>query len=812
VTIRRASITKSGEFPLSTSNATTPQERRECRLLTPKQSFEIATAYLAKHPTRKLIPLIPGTKLPGCKEWQTAASNDPEVIRQWCTRRPAGPEWSLAHWASGTMSMDVDTKTVKGETKEGAATYAALLDKHPELAELTETITTGSGGKQYIYESELHVYKPDGFGPHIDSPGHTPIPGTEVWRHDDAAVGADVVGVYGTNDAPAIKAFAWFFDDYLGRPETETLSDGRVRAKRRTADLGQAREPLVLLDQESNVARAIEIAKALPPAVSYKGGDHRTLMAGMEMKDNGLSPEKAFEVLKAHFNVRCDPPWTDNDLRQKVANAYAYGKNRPGSATAAAQFKGEDESAEEAIAAIEAEQKADGRTEEIEKEIKHRDELRTVRRDWVYIAELNQFANVAQPKTIWKRESFDGKFGHLYPKGSLSAALLKESGAIRKFDRVAYVPGEGVAIDGGNACNLYRPSQIKPLAANDISFWDEHLEFLFPDVEQRELLLNWLGWFVQNIGRKPKHALLIQGRLQGTGKSFIADMLAKIIGEHNRTVVTQKDLAGNFNGFAMRSKLITIEELRALDKGSVKETLHELITQDRISINEKNMPKFEMGNCFGLIAFTNYDAPISIETGDRRYLGLKTNAAPRSVQYYADLYAKLDDEVAVGAVAHSLLNRDLGDYNGAGRAPLTAAKTEMIESGASNLAFYISEHLLGRYPLDGKTRVARWSDIWELFGDYYKTHKPNERQVAAELRASFGAVPLGFRPRLFSAQSTLWAFTGALGGRDPKTLRAGEAIEMFKQDRRIMRAEVAAEFTDDDLSFLDLPPGSPTLQ
>jgi hypothetical protein len=162
-----------------------------------------------------------------------------------------------------------------------------------------------------------------------------------VWRTDDGAA-ENPVGVYELiNDVPAKAVPAFVYEErYLGQIETETLPDGRVKRKRLTAEeLAAARNPVVELDLPEAIERGIEIAQSADPAISNKGGNNQTLAVAFLMKDEGLSPGKVFEIMAAHFNQRCQPPWERGELIRIVNNAFNYGKRPPGSASAKADFK-----------------------------------------------------------------------------------------------------------------------------------------------------------------------------------------------------------------------------------------------------------------------------------------------------------------------------------------------------------------------------------------------------------------------------------------------------------------------------------------
>jgi hypothetical protein len=81
----------------------------------------------------------------------------------------------------------------------------------------------------------------------------------------------------------------------------------------------------------------------------------------------------------------------------------------------------------------------------------------------------------------------------------------------------------------GGSSTLYTQPDCDPAVEGDISWWDEHLAYLFPDETDRNYLLNWLAWLVQNISSRSRNMrCCLQGPKQGTGKSFIVEVLSEI--------------------------------------------------------------------------------------------------------------------------------------------------------------------------------------------------------------------------------------------------------------------------------------------
>jgi hypothetical protein len=164
---------------------------------------------------------------------------------------------------------------------------------------------------------------------------------------------------------------------------------------------------------------------------------------------------------------------------------------------------------------------------------------------------LVRFFKRDDPSIVWTVEGFNNKFGYLSKDGKYAKKLFADKkGSIRKPDRIVYKPTLPEFVDG--CWNQWRPSTIIA-AEGDTSLWDAHLAYLFPDEVERGHLLNWLAGVLQQQQVKPMHALLLIGRLPGTGKSFVIRVLAALIGESNWQALTQDILSNGFTGWATRS-------------------------------------------------------------------------------------------------------------------------------------------------------------------------------------------------------------------------------------------------------------------
>jgi predicted P-loop ATPase len=98
----------------------------------------------------------------------------------------------------------------------------------------------------------------------------------------------------------------------------------RIKYEKKTIALaGPVRE-----DSATDMYRFIDLCKNTQAAVEGQSGDVKTYSLACTGRDFGLSEATVLEIMAVHFNPRCDPPWSDEDLAKKVHNAFEY-SDRP---------------------------------------------------------------------------------------------------------------------------------------------------------------------------------------------------------------------------------------------------------------------------------------------------------------------------------------------------------------------------------------------------------------------------------------------------------------------------------------------------
>jgi predicted P-loop ATPase len=91
-------------------------------------------------------------------------------------------------------------------------------------------------------------------------------------------------------------------------------------------------------DDPKNIQTYIDFLKTAPSAEQGNRGDEQTYKVACQGRNLALSPMLTFELMLKHYNPRCSPPWTDEELLQKVKNGYKFAQGKIGQDLPEASF------------------------------------------------------------------------------------------------------------------------------------------------------------------------------------------------------------------------------------------------------------------------------------------------------------------------------------------------------------------------------------------------------------------------------------------------------------------------------------------
>lgn len=261
----------------------------------------------ALHIASRGLPVAPcryGEKTPTRKAWKQRATRNPEDIGIIFGGKPC----NVAVPTEGLIVLDDDTR------KKGLPEWH-LIDALPP----TLTVETPSGGRHYYFR------RPDGVT--VSNSAGALAPGYDI-RTD----GGHVIGPGSVFDGKPYRIID-------ASPIADvplcllSLCQSYRAPKSETRQVGE-------LDTPSAIDSATSYLKhSAPEAIEHSGGNATTYKVACQVRDRGISPETALELMLEHYNeTKCFPAWEPGELQEIVNHAYAYGQNAAGRDNPAAGF------------------------------------------------------------------------------------------------------------------------------------------------------------------------------------------------------------------------------------------------------------------------------------------------------------------------------------------------------------------------------------------------------------------------------------------------------------------------------------------
>ena len=165
----------------------------------------------------------------------------------------------------------------------------------------------------------------------------------------------------------------------------------------------------------------------------------------------------------------------------------------------------------------------------------------------------------------------------------------------------------------------YRALPPSATGATTTAAFDAMLEFAISDQAQRDMLLDWIAWNLQNECSKPTWAVMLYSETKGTGKSTIAKVLTALFGEVNTALCNGiKPLTQRFAADSLDRKLVVAEEVHISSHSTDGNALKDLITNTSVSVERKHQPTVTIPQHSCFLFMTNHK-PLWLEGGERRY-------------------------------------------------------------------------------------------------------------------------------------------------------------------------------------------------
>jgi putative DNA primase/helicase len=430
----------------------------------------------------------------------------------------------------------------------------------------------------------------------------------------------------------------------------------------------------------SMIDRATKYLESTPGAISGQGGDvHTFTVACRLVNDFGLTAEEGWPLFQT-WNQKCQPAWSESDLRKKLDNAMKY------HTAPAGKLVGESHT----------------KTKTFQEPA--RSDRRAPKFDLEKMGQLMQDCTlVAGTTLIWH-----DKRGCMMKPDAFRLLYNQEGKEWLKSPTKRTADEEDVVFEPGGCkdhqINMFKGYRIKPVSGQTNLIEDHILTLCGLDTELAHWMTAWMAYPLQHPGAKLQTALVIHGDF-GTGKNLLFDAYSRLYVPYS-IALNQQILDGRFTGWLSQKCFILADEVIAnAHQGLVKNRLKALITSSDITIEEKGLPCRREHNHANFVFLSNNDMPLIVDHHDRRYAVIKCDTVMDS-DYYTALAGQLIGPGTSEAFLDYLLKYDCQGFHEHSKPPLTDAKKELIDLCRPAHHRFIELWKSGELPIQSKTISA----------------------------------------------------------------------------------------------------------
>jgi hypothetical protein len=340
-------------------------------------------------------------------------------------------------------------------------------------------------------------------------------------------------------------------------------------------------------------------------------------------------------------------------------------------------------------------------------EVERKELGRIEKADWyerfAYIQDDESYFDMQDRREV-SRQTFNALFRHISCKSihtgrKVEASICydenRQAKGAKALVGITYAAGESVLVerDGDIYGNRWRDAR-PATAAGDINPWLDHCRALVPEPTELAHVLDVMAFKLQHPEIKVNHAIL-HGGDQGSGKDTMwAPFIWSVCGAHlkNRGLLDNDTMSSQF-GYALESEILILNELKepdAKERRALANRLKPIIAAppEMLSVNRKGLHPYQMANRVFVLAFSNDPVPISLDSQDRRWFCIWSQAPRMAPDAAAKMWAWYKSG-GFAAIAAWLAARDVSAFNPGAAPASTEFKMNLVEHGMSIAESYL---------------------------------------------------------------------------------------------------------------------------
>ena len=231
--------------------------------------------------------------------------------------------------------------------------------------------------------------------------------------------------------------------------------------------------------------------------------------------------------------------------------------------------------------------------------------------------------------TAYEHLVFEYEVNKVKIQANFIAKWMKNNPTMRCYDDIGIYPNGTIC--PSNIFNMWKPFDMELVEEyenkpDELAVILNHIKILCGNDEVvTDYFIKWIAQMIQYPEVKSICPTLISK--EGSGKGTLLLLIEKMIGfnKYFETTNPMRDIWGDFNGRMANTFLINLNEMSKKDTLECQGRIKGLITDGKLTINNKGMNQYQIQSYHRFIVTTNNEDPIVTKSDDRRNLIIRTS-------------------------------------------------------------------------------------------------------------------------------------------------------------------------------------------
>lgn len=332
--------------------------------------------------------------------------------------------------------------------------------------------------------------------------------------------------------------------------------------------------------------------------------------------------------------------------------------------------------------------------------------------------------------TAYEHLVFEYEANKVKIQGNFIAKWMKNNPTMRCYDDIGIYPNRTIC--PSNIFNMWKPFDMELLKEyenkpDQLAVILNHIKILCGNDEVvSDYFIKWIAQMIQYPEVKSICPTLISK--EGSGKGTLLLLIEKMIGfnKYFETTNPMRDIWGDFNGRMANTFLINLNEMSKKDTLECQGRIKGLITDGKLTINNKGMNQYQIQSYHRFIITTNNEDPITTKSDDRRNLIIRTSDELKGNDEYFKKMNEMINDVNVVKTFYEYL-KSIPNMENFREIPIpqTEHQNEMKEMNMDIEERWVRDMVLTRetdFEMSGTDNFRSFMDFCLENGIEYKTN------------------------------------------------------------------------------------------